>query len=259
MKQLKNLIFFACMFTATSTLIFADCSSCSTQTNCCKKECVKFEKKARAFCALLAQNLDACNAFINNATFRTLHVLGNENIDGDLIVNGQVAVQEDLTINGELTIDGEPLIAAFSQFASFVRTAPQLVTNDATLASIVAFDTAVIPPTSGITNTAGIITFAEAGLYLINFSATGLFDIVTNPAFGLTNIPVTGTNITGTNFVSDSGNNNQISGPVLLQITAGQQIGVRNFSGTPITLTVAGAASLTQPNVAAAITIVKLN
>lgn len=240
----------------------ADCSSCnvtSGTTNCCSKnDCRKFKRKTAAFCSLFAQEFNSTTSYINNATIRNLRVLGDETIDGTLIVNDLATINGDLIIEGDLNGGGTivpPLV--LSQYAYFVRTLDQVVTNDNTLASIIQFDQNGITPTAGITNApgVGIITFAEAGTYLITFTLAGG---ISDESFCLTNIPVGGaSNIANTAFAQGQ-DSNQLVGYVILPITAGQQIGVRNVGFGPTTITT-NAAPGADTNLAAAITIIKLN
>jgi hypothetical protein len=239
-----------------SSVARGDCNSCNistTNASCCSKnDCVKFERKTQAFCALLAQEFEAETSYTNNTTFRNLRVLGNEQVNGSLIVNGEVTVLNDLIITGELVNDGsavEPI--GLSQYAFFTYTLTTVIADDA----IIPFNTAAITPTAGITNVAGVITVAEAGTYMINFAVTGG---VVNESWTLVSDPAgTPVDIVTTNFAQGV-DGVTTAGMVLLTLTAGQSIGVRNINGGPTTVTTAAVGGA-DPNVAAAITIVKIN
>ncbi len=244
-----------------SSFSIADCNSCNTTssvTNCCSKnDCIKFKDKTKALCAIMAQQLDAQNAYINNATIRNLRVFNNESIGGTLNVNGQATILEDLNINGTLSLNGSSTIAtSFAQYAFFTRNTDQAGIADG---EIVEFTTDAIVPTSGISNANGVITFAESGLYLINFSTQVADGSAGYNAFRLISDPSgTATPISGTAFASDPDAYAQTPGMTLVQIQSGQQIALANYSGNTVTLTTAPM-TLVEPANVAAISIIKLN
>ncbi len=86
---------------------------------CCNSQnsCVKFKQKIRAYCALLAQDLQVPGSgYIANLTANTLRVTDNALISGNLTVNGTIFTEEalnfgditieDLTVNGTFTANG---------------------------------------------------------------------------------------------------------------------------------------------------------
>jgi hypothetical protein len=260
MKHLLSRLIICTLCFYISIPLRGDCNSCTIITNttgcCSKNKCIKFKNKTKALCAIIAQELEATNAYINNATLQNLRVFNNEQINGTLNVNGQAIVLEDLNINGSLTLNGSSTIATgFSQYAFFTRNTDQAAIDDG---EIVEFTTNAIAPTSGISNANGVITFAESGLYLINFT-TQIEEATGNNAFRLISDPNgTATPITGAAFAVNSTPLSEAPGMTLVQITAGQQIALANYSGTTLTLTTTPMA-LVEPANVAAISIIKLN
>ena len=221
--------------------------------DCCTTPCVKFKDKVKAFCSLFVRDFEGQSGFIQNATFRNLRVLGNEQIDGALIANNTAVIDTDLIINGQLTVDGSIVASnGIEEYAYFVLDTTTAVANNA----IIPLNANGIAPTAGITNAAGVITLVKAGTYLIKFSAvqaTGSFgtsgySLDSNPAGAQTLIP-------NTTYAGDS--SNLVVGFAIYTATAGQQIGIRNVGGA-VTLSTAGADGA-DPNVAASISIIKLN